>query len=91
MNITFNAFSFLKAKLEKKGITCGNRPMEVDENTTISQLIQKVGLEDSEVEAIFVNHKLTPKDTVLKEKDRVALVPPGGIPNHVRAYVGDKK
>jgi len=91
MKITFNAFSFLKATLEKKGIICGNKAMELKNDITVLELIEFVGLKDEEVEAIFVNHKLAPKDTILKEGDRVALVPPGGIPNHVRAYVGDTK
>ncbi len=91
MKITFNAFSFLKATLEKKGVICGNKVMELSENITILELIESVDLKDEEVEAIFVNHKLSPKDTILKEGDRVALVPPGGIPNHVRAYVGNTK
>jgi len=91
MKITFNAFSFLKGKLEKNGITCGNTAMEINDKISINELIKTVNLEDKEVEAIFVNHKLAPKDTILKEGDRVALVPPGGIPNHVKAYVGDTK
>ncbi len=91
MTITFNAFSFLKAQLEKSGIVCGNSAMKLDNDISITELIGHVGLEEKEVEAIFVNHKLMPKDTILKDGDRVALVPPGGIPNHVRAYVGDTK
>jgi sulfur carrier protein ThiS len=91
MKITFNAFSFLKGKLENNGVTCGNANMELKNDISINQLIQTVNLEDKEVEAVFVNHKIVPKNTLLKEGDRVALVPPGGIPNHVKAYVGDTK
>ena len=36
MTITFNAFSFLKSKLEKNGITCGNTAMELNDNLSIS-------------------------------------------------------
>ena len=88
MQITFNAFSFLNAKLKSQGISCGNAVMEVEVNTSIHKLIKNLNLEEDEVEAVFINHKILSKDTVLKNGDRVALVPPGGIPNHVRAYVG---
>ena len=88
IEITFNAFSFLNAKLKKQGIACGNTAMEIKKDTTLNQLISNLNLDDDEVEAIFVNHKISPKNTILKSGDRVALVPPGGIPNHVKAYVG---
>ena len=88
IQITFNAFSFLKTRLKEAGITCGNTIMELENNISVNQLIINLNLEDKDVEAVFINHKILPKDTILKDGDRVALVPPGGIPNHVRAYVG---
>ena len=90
IEITFNAFSFLNAKLKERGISCGNKPMEVEEGINVEQLILNLGLEQSEVEAVFINHKILSKSTILKDGDRVALVPPGGVPNHIRAYVGAK-
>ena len=89
IKITFNAFSFLRREVEKNDITCGNAVMEIPENISVNQLIESVGLKPDEVHAVFINHRILPKDTILKEGDRVALVPPGGIPNHVKAYVGD--
>ena len=88
ITITFNAFSFLKIKLKKQDIPCGNTDMKIDENLSIKKLIEKLELKLDEVEVAFVNHKIVSFDTILKQDDRVALVPPGGIPNHVRAYVG---
>jgi len=88
IEITFNAFSFLNAKLKSQGIPCGRAAMKLEEDTSIHKLIENLKLEKDEVEAVFVNHIIVPKDTILKNGDRVALVPPGGIPNHVRAYVG---
>lgn len=90
IEITFNAFSFLNAKLKEKDIPCGNKPMKIEEGTDVEKLILDLGLTSDEVEAVFINHKILPKDTVLKNGDRVALVPPGGVPNHIRAYVGAK-
>jgi len=89
ISITFSAFSFLKSKLKEKGIeSLSNSKMEIPENITVYGLIEFLGLEEDDVEAAFVNHKIMPLDTPLKEGDKVALVPPGGIPNHVAAYVG---
>ena len=88
IEITFNAFSFLNAKLKSQGIPCGHAVMEIEKDTSIHKLIENLKLGKDEVEVVFVNHKILSKDTVLKSGDRVALVPPGGIPNHVRAYVG---
>jgi sulfur carrier protein ThiS len=86
--IKFSAFSFLKQQLNDRGIACSTSPLEIVEGITLSQLLEQVGLRDEEVEAIFVNHRIMPKDTILKDGDKIALVPPGGIPGHVAAYVG---
>ncbi len=91
MNITFNAFSFLRGELEKKGVKCGNTPMKVDDGISIAQLVQSLEIELDRVEGAFVNHRLMPKETILCEGDRVALVSPDGIPCHVRAYIGATK
>ena len=89
IKITFNAFSILRPKLKEKNINCGNALMEIEKEISVRQLIDNIGLNQDEVYAVFINHKILPKDTILKQNDRVALVPPGGIPNHIKAYVGD--
>jgi len=89
ITIQFNAFSFLKNECKKKGIECPTKNMQIDESINLHRFIKTLGFEEDEIEGVFVNHKLVSFDTVLKEGDRVALVPPGGIPNHVRAYVGN--
>jgi len=86
--IKFSAFSFLKKQLNDKGIACSTSPLEITEGITLYQLLAQVGLDDTEVEAVFVNHRIMPKDTTLSNGDKIALVPPGGIPGHVAAYVG---
>ncbi len=88
ITIRFNAFSFLKNECKEKGIECPNKNMQIDEGINLYQFIKNLGFEEDKVEGIFVNHKLVSFETVLKDGDRVALVPPGGIPNHVKAYVG---
>jgi len=86
--IKFSAFSFLKKQLNDKGIDCSTSLLEITEGMTLFELLDQVGLEDREVEAVFVNHRIMPKDTMLNDGDKVAFVPPGGIPGHVAAYVG---
>ncbi len=89
ITIRFNAFSFLKNECKEKGIECPNKNMQIDEGINLYQFIKNLGFEEDKIEGIFVNHKLVSFETVLKDGDRVALVPPGGIPNHVKAYVGN--
>lgn len=91
MNITFNAFSFLRNELEKKGVKCGNTPMQIKDGISVAELALSLELELDSVEGAFVNHRLMPKETVLCEGDRVALVSPDGIPCHIRAYIGAAK
>lgn len=86
--IKFSAFSFLKTQLNDRGIACSTSPLEIPENISVDGLIAHLQMNPNEVEAVFVNHRIMPKSTVLQEGDRIALVPPGGIPGHVAAYVG---
>jgi len=88
MKIRLNAFAFLKFKLKDMGISTPNSNMKLENGITISQLIENLGLKQDDVDAVFVNHKIVPKETIIKDGDRVALVPPNGVPNHVKAYVG---
>ncbi|NPA73101.1 MAG: MoaD/ThiS family protein [Epsilonproteobacteria bacterium] len=88
ITITFSAFSFLKSKLKEKNIECTNVKMEIPEGLSVEKLIDYIGLDREDVEAAFVNHRIMPLDTVIGDGDKIALVPPGGIPNHVAAYVG---
>ena len=85
--ITFNAFSFLQQKLKEKGIACSNGSMTVESGTKAKELILGLGLSSDEVEAVFINGKVSSKDTVLKDKDRVALIPPG-TPGPYRVFLG---
>jgi sulfur carrier protein ThiS len=88
IKIKFNAFAFLKFKLKDMGISSPNPSMEIKKDIKISELVKNLGLSQDDVAVVFVNHKIVPKDTVLHDGDRVALIPPNGVPNHVKAYVG---
>jgi len=91
MQITFNAFSFLRGELEENGVKCRNTPMEIKDDISVAELVESLGVELDKVEGAFINHKLMPKETILHEGDRVALVSPDGIPCHIRAYIGATK
>jgi len=90
IQITFNAFSFLRENLKKQNIPYINNLMELPDDYTPNALIKDLGYKDAEVEFVFINGKVLPKETVLKDGDRVALVPPG-TPGSYRLMLGAKK
>lgn len=90
MHIILNAFSFLREKLTQKGFDYLNAPLEIPEPMNVQMMIDWMGLEQSSVEAVFINHKVMPKETLLHEGDRIALVPPG-TPGSYRLMLGMKK
>ncbi len=87
--IKFNAFSFLQTKLKEKHIQYSNVTMTVDKGTRAIDLLKKVELKREDVEVVFINGKVSPFDTILKENDRVALIPPG-TPGPYRVMLGFK-
>ncbi len=87
--ITFNAFSFLQKKLREKGIEYSNVSMTVSEGSRAKDVIELVKLSHDEVEVVFINGKVGPMDTILKDNDRVALIPPG-TPGPYRVLLGFK-
>ncbi len=89
IEIDFSAFSFLKGKLKERGFDFSKKKLKISEGLDVEGLVDFLSLEQDEVEAAFVNHRLMPKDTKLNDGDRVAIVPPGGIPKHVAAYIGN--
>jgi sulfur carrier protein ThiS len=87
IEITFNAFSFLRAKLKRSNIDFTDARRQLPEGTTAKAFIESMGLQGEEVEGVFVNNKIVPMDTVLQQGDRVALVPPG-TPGPYRVMLG---
>ncbi|OGR35749.1 MAG: thiamine biosynthesis protein ThiS [Desulfobacula sp. RIFOXYB2_FULL_45_6] len=85
--ITFNAFSFLQKKLKEKKIPFSNVPMVIESEATAEDLIRQVHLAPEEIEAVFINGKVSSFDTILKDNDRVAFVPPG-TPGPYRVLLG---
>ena len=87
--ITFNAFSFLQKKLKAKNIPFSNVKMQIGEGQTPRNLLNQVRLTDMDVEVVFINGKVSPMDTPLKDNDRVAFVP-HGTPGPYRVLLGFK-
>lgn len=90
MYIILNAFSFLREKMVQKGFSYLNAQVELPAGISVKELIDFIGLEQQDAEAVFVNHTVVPKETILHEGDRVALVPPG-TPGSYRLMLGMKK
>jgi len=87
--ITFNAFSFLQKKLREKKVPFSNVTMEIETGCTAKDLLLKVQLTEKDVEVVFINGKVSPLKTVLKDNDRVAFVP-HGTPGPYRVLLGFK-
>lgn len=87
MMITFNAFSFLQNKLSEQGFGFYNVAMEMAENSTANELLCNLKLDRDDVEGVFVNGKISPLNTILKDGDRVGLLPPG-TPGPYRVMLG---
>ena len=63
--------------------------MEITPPCDVHTLIATLGLKPEEVEAVFINRVVMPKETLLKDNDRVALLPPG-TPGSYRLMLGIK-
>ncbi len=87
--ITFRAFSHLRQAFRDKGVVSA-RPLEVPDGINVSELMHLYGLDDADFEAVFINHQVVPRTTVIQDGDRVSIIPPGGIPGHVAGYIGQK-
>ena len=87
--ITFNAFSFLQKKLKEKHLEYSNVTMTLKQGTRAKDLVRQVQLEPEDVEVVFINGKVAPFDTIIQDKDRVALVPQG-TPGPYRVLLGFK-
>jgi sulfur carrier protein ThiS len=85
--IAFSAFSSLQPKLARKRVAYNSARLEIPEGTTAEQLVARLGLGPRDVEAVFVNGRVVPPGSVLRDGDRVALVPPG-TPGPYRALLG---
>ena len=92
ITVTFNAFSFIREKLKKQGITdYVNAKFTIENECDFNHLIENIlHLQKGDVEAVFLNGKVVDKSTVLKDGDRIALVPPG-TPGSYRLQLGMKK
>ena len=87
ITITFNAFSFLQAKLKKNQTPYINATLKLPKGSSVKELVQHVGLTKEDVEGAFVNNRIVSTDTMLQDGDRVALVPPG-TPGPYRVMLG---
>lgn len=90
VEITFNAFNFVREKLKKQNIPFLNAKVNLPDNYTPKKLMSQYNLDDNDVEFVFINSKVSPKDTTLKDGDRIAFVPPG-TPGSYRLLLGAKK
>ena len=91
ITITFNAFSFLRPQLVARGIGCSNAKLDIVDGTTLRELISRFGLTEQVIEVVFLNGRVISGDRILRDGDRVALVPHGGTPGPYRVLLGIKE
>jgi molybdopterin converting factor small subunit len=87
--ITFNAFSFLQKKLKARNLEYANVKLSIEEGITARDLVHSMQLSEEEVEVVFINGRVGPFETMLKDQDRVAFVP-HGTPGPYRVLLGFK-
>ena len=85
--ILFNAFSFLQKQLKEKNIPCTNARVPFSEGQRVKDVLRKMDIHDADIEGVFVNGKIAPTDTRLKDGDRIAAFPPG-TPGPYRLLLG---
>ncbi|KUK37075.1 MAG: ThiamineS protein [Thermacetogenium phaeum] len=61
--------------------------MEVNEGCTLRDLLHLIDINIDEVEAILVNGKVQTLDYKIRDRDRIALIPPG-TPGPYRMLLG---
>ncbi len=89
MIVNFNAFSFARLALRKQGIDCVNVDRELRDGMSVQDFIDELGFAPGKIKAVFVNGTVVPKNTLLRDGDRVALLPPG-TPGSYRLILGIK-
>ncbi len=85
--ITFNAFSSLQKKLKQRNMESANAVMEIASGLSAGEFVLQMGFSEKEVDAVFINGRVRPLDTVIEEGDRVAFVP-NFIPGTGKALKG---
>jgi len=77
MKIEVNLYATLKRYLENG---TGGKPsvLEISEDTSVKDIIQKLKISGDSVKLIFINGVHAEKDTTLKDGDRLGLFPPVG-------------
>ena len=85
--ILFNAFSFLQKRLKEKNVPCTNARIPFSEGQRVKDVLRNLNINDEDIEGVFVNGKIAPTNTLLKDGDRIAAFPPG-TPGPYRLLLG---
>jgi sulfur carrier protein ThiS len=63
----------------RPGVSSGRSfTLELPEGSDISALIMRLGIPEEEVKTVFVNHIISPPETVLQEGDEIGIFSPIG-------------
>lgn len=86
-SILFNAFSFLQKKLKARNIPCTNATISITDGQCVKDVLDALGIEEEDIEGVFVNGKISSLDTLLYDGDRLGALPPG-TPGPYRLLLG---
>ena len=77
MKIEVNLYATLKKYMKNE---TGGKPLvlEISEDTSVKDMIQKLKVPADSVKLIFINGVHAKRDTILKDGDRLGLFPPVG-------------
>ena len=76
MKVELNLFASLARFAPDKGGSHGDRVLDVDEGTTITGLLNRLGVPLEKIRMIFLNGLHATGEEVLKDGDRVGVFPP---------------
>jgi len=84
--IELRFFSTLQEMMKEKGYSFPTY-LEVGQGMTVNDLLHHIGLTARQIEAVMVNGKVEDSQKLIREGDRVALIPPG-TPGPYRVMLG---
>ena len=76
MKVELRLYASLACHMPKQVIGAASQALEVDESTTITGLLKRLGVPQEQVKIIFRNGIHAGGDEILKDGDRVGVFPP---------------
>jgi molybdopterin synthase sulfur carrier subunit len=76
MKVELRLYASLACHMPEHGIGAASQALEVDDGTTITGLLKRLGVPQEQVKIIFRNGIHASGDEILKDGDRLGVFPP---------------